>query len=117
MPAFVPLIAAGIGAAATVYATERSKAGGKGFAPAPDFGGGNRTPFQMPEGLSSTSLLGNQKAFNPTLSQTLENQGQPSGVQQPSPPPSYGPQGLSTYSNPYDQMALQQNIQGMTRGK
>lgn len=79
-----------------------------GFATGADVGGGNKTPFQIPQNYfgspGSTSLLGSQK---PELSQAL-------GAGQGQPPPTYG---SSAGPTPFDQMALQQKIQGMSRGK
>jgi len=64
MAAFVPLIAACVGAAATVYATESAKAGKKPGAPA--FGGANQskekieTPDLFGSGKKGGGLLGGQ---------------------------------------------------------
>jgi len=64
MPAFIPLIAACVGAAATVYATESAKAGKKPVAPA--FGGANQskekieTPDLFGSGKKGGGLLGGQ---------------------------------------------------------
>ncbi len=74
MPAFIPLIAAVIGAGATIYATEASR--GKG-AKAPAFGGSEKTKFEMPDVFGAkaggASMLGGQGGQKPiaSLSQSL----------------------------------------------
>ncbi len=86
MPAFIPLIAAVIGAGATIYATEASR--GKG-AKAPAFGGSEKSKgFEMPDVFGSkaggSSMLGGQGGQKPiaSLSQSLAG-----GT---TPPPQFG---------------------------
>jgi hypothetical protein len=92
-----------LGGLASVYNATKSN---KGFAPAADVGGGQKTQFSVPSDLfpSNTSLLGGNK---PELSQALMAQNTPPPTQ------NYGPQGVT----PFDQYNMQQRIQGMGRGK
>jgi len=107
MPAFVPLIAAGVAAAATIYATEASR--GKGAkAPAPGFGGGGDkggivTPDVFGQKEKTTPLLGGQKQG---LAQALEG----STPQ----PPAYGPTIDPSFLEQEQQRAWLKNL--MTRG-
>ncbi len=106
IPAWVAVAAILASTAASVYATERGKAGQAGFAPAPGEGGQTKQPFAVPNvyGNTGTSFLGN----SPRLSQALESQG---GAQTT---PNYGPQ---PGSSPYEQYAMQEKIRGMGKGK
>jgi hypothetical protein len=84
MPAFIPLIAACVGAAATVYATEASR--GKG-PKAPAFGGANQgkekieTPNMFGDKGGGGGLLGGQSEQKPvaSLAGALSGSAQPTG--------------------------------------
>jgi len=104
MPAFIPLIAAVIGAGATIYATEASR--GKG-AKAPAFGGGGagakgavETPSLFKTGEGSALLGGKQGAPVASLSQALATPGGTPPQQQ------FGPTSQSNFLD--DEMRRQQ---------
>ena len=102
MPAFVPLIAAAVGAAATIYATESSR--GKGAkAPAPGMGGGAKGPVKLPDVFGSDErpggLLG---GGSPGLAQALEG-GSPQR-------PSFGPAGNAGFLGDEQKLAWLKNL-------